>query len=188
MITQVLAIKTHEWGSPAFTMFRKAILLVRDPEKAITAEFNRQSAGHVGFASAERYTRIEGRCKFKCLWLRKKDEFHQLYFILSDWQQFVVNKLWLWEQTNLSWAKDFPGELKIIFYDDLVKNVEENLRDVLRFMNYPIDEQLIGCTILRKEGIYRRRKRILSFDPFTQAMHARINAKRDEVYRKLGRI
>lgn len=44
-------------------MFSKAILLVRDPEKAILAEFNRQSGGHVGFASPDRYTRTKGRCK-----------------------------------------------------------------------------------------------------------------------------
>lgn len=41
---------------------------------------------------------------------------------------------------NLDWAKNFTGELKIIFYDDLVKNVEESLRDILRFINYDINE------------------------------------------------
>lgn len=50
-------IKTHEWGPPAFNMFGKAILLVREPGKAILAEFNRQSGGHVGFASQGRFTR-----------------------------------------------------------------------------------------------------------------------------------
>lgn len=60
---QVLVIKTHEWGANAWTQFSKAILLVRDPKKAILAEFNRQSGGHVGFASPDRYKRTKGRCK-----------------------------------------------------------------------------------------------------------------------------
>uniref|UniRef100_A0A1A9WJW3 Sulfotransferase domain-containing protein n=1 Tax=Glossina brevipalpis TaxID=37001 RepID=A0A1A9WJW3_9MUSC len=49
----VLLVKTHEWGPKAWALFSKAILLVRDPEKAILAEFNRQSGGHVGFASPD---------------------------------------------------------------------------------------------------------------------------------------
>ncbi|KAI9581850.1 hypothetical protein GQX74_010167 [Glossina fuscipes] len=49
----VLLVKTHEWGPKAWALFSKALLLVRDPEKAILAEFNRQSGGHVGFASPD---------------------------------------------------------------------------------------------------------------------------------------
>jgi len=52
--SSVLLVKTHEWGSKAWAPFSKAILLVRDPEKAIIAEFNRQSGGHIGFASPDR--------------------------------------------------------------------------------------------------------------------------------------
>lgn len=59
----MLLVKTHEWGPKAWAPFSKAILLVRDPEKAIIAEFNRQSGGHVGFASPDRYKRTKGKCK-----------------------------------------------------------------------------------------------------------------------------
>lgn len=100
-----------------------------------------------------------------------------------------MNKLWLWEQTNLAWAKDFPaqGRLKIIFYDDLVANVESTLRDTLRFINRTVDENLLACAMERKEGIYKRRKRILRFEIFTKEMQERIAAKTKEVYGKLGR-
>lgn len=65
--TSVLVVKTHEWGPKALGTFDKAILLVRDPDKAILAEFNRQSGGHVGFASPDRYKRIKGRCELKVM-------------------------------------------------------------------------------------------------------------------------
>lgn len=52
--TSVLIVKTHEFGLSTWLSFKKAVLLVRDPAKAILAEFNRQSAGHVGFASIDR--------------------------------------------------------------------------------------------------------------------------------------
>lgn len=61
--SSVLLVKTHEWGSHVWEKFGKVILLVRDPAKAILAEFNRQSGGHVGFASPDRYKRTKGKCK-----------------------------------------------------------------------------------------------------------------------------
>ncbi|XP_035774553.1 WSCD family member AGAP003962 [Anopheles albimanus] len=161
----VLVVKTHEWGPNAWAPYAKAILLIRDPERAILAEFNRQSGGHVGFASPDRYRRTKGRY----------------------WTQFVKNKLWAWEQTNLSWAKNFTGEVKLVFYDDLVENVEGTLRSILKFLNHPTDEELLACALMRKEGIYRRKKRILQFDPYSPAMHAAIDEKRAEVYAALGR-
>jgi hypothetical protein len=62
--SSVLIVKTHEWGSSGWEKFGKAVLLVRDPAKAILAEFNRQSGGHVGFASPDRYKRTNGKCEF----------------------------------------------------------------------------------------------------------------------------
>lgn len=187
VLYQVLAVKTHEWGTGAFKMFSTAILLVRSPESAIYAEFNRQSAGHIGFASVERFTRTEGRCEWITLKLCPRDYSSNFLFIIPDWHQFVTNKLWLWEQTNLSWAKDFPGRLKIVFYDDLVSNTDETLRDILQFIGHKVDEDLLKCTLSRKEGIYRRRRRIQRFDPYTKEMHEKISEKTKEVFEKLGR-
>lgn len=116
-----------------------------------------------------------------------QDYSSNVIFIIPDWHQFVTNKLWLWEQTNLSWAKDFPGRLKIVFYDDLVSNTDETLRDILQFIGHKVDEDLLKCTLSRKEGIYRRRKRIQRFDPYTKEMHEKISEKTKEVFEKLGR-
>lgn len=59
----VSVVKTHEWGAAGRQRFQRAVLLIRAPGPAILAEFNRQSGGHVGFASPERYRRNKGRCK-----------------------------------------------------------------------------------------------------------------------------
>ncbi|XP_022231098.2 WSCD family member GA21586 isoform X2 [Drosophila obscura] len=163
--SSVLLVKTHEWGGKAWAPFAKAILLVRDPEKAIIAEFNRQSGGHIGFASPDRYKRTKGKY----------------------WQQFVSNKLKGWELMNLSWARNFTGSIKVVFYDDLVHHTERELRAILDFLQFPIDETLLRCAILRKEGIFRRKKRLLSFDPYTEAMRAEVQARKRIVYGLLGR-
>ncbi|XP_016923851.1 WSCD family member CG9164 [Drosophila suzukii] len=163
--SSVLLVKTHEWGSKAWAPFSKAILLVRDPEKAIIAEFNRQSGGHIGFASPDRYKRTKGKY----------------------WQQFVSNKLKGWEVMNLSWARNFTGGIKVVFYDDLVHHTERELRSILEFLQFPVNEQLMRCAIMRKEGIFRRKKRLLSFDPYTESMRAEVQNRRRIVYGLLGR-
>ncbi|XP_037726890.1 WSCD family member CG9164 [Drosophila subpulchrella] len=163
--SSVLLVKTHEWGSKAWAPFSKAILLVRDPEKAIIAEFNRQSGGHIGFASPDRYKRTKGKY----------------------WQQFVSNKLKGWEVMNLSWARNFTGDIKVVFYDDLVHHTERELRSILEFLQFPVNEQLMRCAIMRKEGIFRRKKRQLSFDPYTESMRAEVQNRRRIVYGLLGR-
>jgi hypothetical protein len=45
----------------------------------------------------------------------------------------------------------------------------------------------MSCAIARKEGIYRRKKRLLSFDPFTLEMHRLIDSTAAIVYAELGR-
>lgn len=89
---------------------------------------------------------------------------------------------------NLAWARNFTGDVKIIFYDDFVEHVETKLRDILHFIKFQIDEDLLLCAMQRKEGIYRRKKRIMAFDPYSPQMHQMIGAKRSEVYTILGRI
>ncbi|KAG5682455.1 hypothetical protein PVAND_011806 [Polypedilum vanderplanki] len=161
----VLIVKTHEFGFATTEKFKKAVLLVRDPAKSIIAEFNRQSGGHVGHASIDRYKRTNGRY----------------------WLKFVTNKLNTWVETNMFWGRNFTGDVLIIWYEDLVDNVENTLRNILNFIEFPIDEDLLACALKRKEGIYRRKKRLLNFDPYTASMKKMIEKKRIYVYKELGR-
>ncbi|CAG9862420.1 unnamed protein product [Phyllotreta striolata] len=146
----VLVVKTHEWGPRARCNFSKAILLVRTPAAAIQAEFNRQSGGHVGFAAPDRYKRLRGRY----------------------WQDFVASQLRGWQTMNLDWLYNFTGPTHVIFYEQLVSSTEHTLRTVLDFIDVPVDAKLFECAIQRKQGIYRRQKRALNFDPFTEGMKA----------------
>jgi hypothetical protein len=69
----------------------------------------------------------------------------------------------------------------------LVDDVEKTIRDILNFIDFSINEDLLRCAIMRKEGIYRRKKRLLAFDPFTPSMKRMIEEKRTQVYAELGR-
>lgn len=100
--------------------------------------------------------------------------------------KFVHTKLTAWEQTNLSWGLNYTGDVLIVYYEDLVDNVEKTLRDILNFINFSINEELLACALRRKEGIYRRKKR-LNFEPYTAQMRKMIESKRIQVYEELGR-
>lgn len=101
--------------------------------------------------------------------------------------KFVTTKLHAWEQTNLSWGCNFSGPVLIVYYEDLVDNVERTLREILKFISFPVDEDLMRCAVMRKEGIYRRKKRLLNFDPYTLTMKKMIEERRTQVYTELGR-
>jgi hypothetical protein len=99
----------------------------------------------------------------------------------------VTTKLNAWVQTNLSWGQNYTGQKLIVYYENLVDDVEKTLRDILNFIEFPINEDLLSCALKRKEGIYRRKKRLLTFEPYTMPMKKMIEKKRIEVYELLGR-
>lgn len=66
-------------------------------------------------------------------------------FTKIDWQQFVTNKLFAWEQMNLQWTRNFTGDVHIVYYDNLVDDVEATLRGILEFLRFPINE--VGWTM-----------------------------------------
>jgi len=133
----VIVIKTHEYGSDVRDKFEAAILLIRDPFDSILAEFNRRSGGHIGHASPEKFKKNSGKV----------------------WTDFVTEKAREWENMNMDWIKNFQGSLLVIFYQDLVDRLEEQLSKMLDFLSVSSTQEDMDCVIKRKEGIYRRKKK-----------------------------
>lgn len=70
----------------------------------------------------------------------------------------------------------------MIFYEQLVDNLEHTLKSIMDFLDVSINEELFKCAIERKEGIYRRKRRVLNFDPYTDAMKEEVEAVQSKVY------
>lgn len=62
----------------------------------------------------------------------------------ADWQQFVANKIAAWEEMNTHWAKNYTGQLMIVYYEDLIADVDGTLRTILQFIEFPIDNVSVG--------------------------------------------
>ncbi|XP_063219231.1 WSCD family member AAEL009094 [Bacillus rossius redtenbacheri] len=156
----VLVVKTHEWGPGARQLFSRAVLLVREPGPAIQAEFNRQSGGHIGFASPDRYRRNKGKY----------------------WQHFVSEKLATWKHTNLDWLHNFTGPLHVVLYEELVRDLKRQLEALLEFLGAPAPDKALACALERHEGVYRRKRRAMPFDAYTPAMRTMLGKERRAVY------
>lgn len=160
--TSVIVVKTHQYRPHILVMYDTAILLVRNPKSAIVAEFNRQSSDldHVGMASVEK-------------------------FRSETWRSFVMKELLRWEETNLAWAKDFTGRLKIVYYEDLLTNLELTLREILIFLGQDVNEDRLKCALAHKEGVFKRPK--AAFDHYTKDLHGIISERMRVVYAELER-
>lgn len=68
---RTICIKTHESGRKEIEAFDSSILVIRNPYKALMAEFNRKYGGHIGFAT-QAHWRGKGGCKLNsCVHGRK---------------------------------------------------------------------------------------------------------------------
>ena len=162
----VLAVKTHEHSPNSKFKFNKVILMVRDPFEALQAEFNRQSGGHIGHASANSYKRQGGK----------------------HWKSFALNGAIKWENTNTYWFNSFPDPQTrhVMFYDDLVRDTQHELEKVLDFLNVDITKSQMRCAIRNKEGLYHRsKKKVVGVDLFDAKMQQSINDIKDRVYKLL---
>jgi hypothetical protein len=79
---------------------------VRDPFSSVLAEYNRRAGGHTGHAAPDKFRRENA----------------------ENWREFVVRKGKDWESMNLDWALKFRGPKLVVFYDQLVSNLEPQLR------------------------------------------------------------
>lgn len=161
----VVLVKTHEYGADTIQTFDRLVLLVRDPFEALLAEFNRRSGGHVGHAPAEKYKRNNGKY----------------------WRTFVESKAEEWVIMNEAWFNSFRAKDRLVMlYDDLVNRTEEQVRNLLSFLNLNPDPDIMKCAMSRKEGIYKRSKKPYNFDVFDSEMRALLNEKISTLYSRLG--
>nr|CAD7569736.1 unnamed protein product [Timema californicum] len=112
----------------------------------------------------------------------------KLHWNIPDWQQFVIDKLAAWKRTNLDWLHNFTGPIHIILYEKLIYNLDHELHKLLKFLDLKVVPNDFQCALERREGIYRRKKRVINFDPYTSTMKAALNKEWEIVYEAINDI
>ncbi|XP_022246035.1 WSCD family member GA21586-like [Limulus polyphemus] len=154
----VILVKTHEWGDTVRRKFHKAILLVREPRKALLAEFNRRFGGHLGYAPQRMFF---GNQK-------------------KEWQLFLEKQIKVWKELTLDWLK-FNGPLHIVKYEELVEHLKDNLLKLIEFLNVSVSNATLSCVLENKEGFFKRKERIQKLEIFDTSIKRMIDKHVDTV-------
>jgi len=89
---------------------------------------------------------------------------------------------------NLDWFYGFlPKRRLVVFYDQLKEHPEREIRRLLDFLRVSVSNSTIQCVMDKKEGIYKRSKRLLNFSPFDDSMRSLLMEKQKSVYEIMQR-
>ncbi|KAG7303723.1 hypothetical protein JYU34_012282 [Plutella xylostella] len=164
----VLVVKTHYMPNDISSYYKSAILLIRNPRDAILAEFNRRLQGHIGTVPKSAFKTTYGAGKI-------------------SWRTFVLDQAAEWGNFHVRWLTQYPRPVHVVLYDELVDDTRSTLAGVLAFLNETVSESAMDCAMRNREGIFRRKKKLQNFDPFTEEMYAQLSIVRAEVMKLVSR-
>ncbi|XP_077986099.1 sialate:O-sulfotransferase 2-like [Glandiceps talaboti] len=144
---RTLTVKIHGMMT---SLFDAAILLIRDPYKAMLAEFNRQRAGKTGIASHSD-------------------------FRSEAWQEFVNVHQKKWKAETTTWL-NFTKPLLVVKYSDLKQHTIDEVGKIVKFLGFELTAERRKCLEYDMDGIFKRTgHEALPDDPFTPDMHGVID-------------
>ncbi|XP_071481312.1 sialate:O-sulfotransferase 1-like [Diadema antillarum] len=160
---RTICIKTHQFGISHVREFEGAVLLIRNPYRAIVAEaFRRQPSVSQGAPEQA----VE-------------------YFASSDWATFVNNQIDRWKSMNMQWLQNQKRCLPII-YEELESSTVAQVSDIVVFLNRTLNRERVVCATQEHPsstqtgvslGNHGRVTRVyLTRDPFTTSMRKKIDA------------
>ncbi|KFR15798.1 WSC domain-containing protein 2, partial [Opisthocomus hoazin] len=142
---RTICIKTHESGQKEIESFDSAILLIRNPYKALMAEFNRKYGGHIGFAA---HAHWKGK----------------------EWPEFVANYAPWWATHTLDWLR-YGKKVLVVHFEDLKRDLFAQLQRMVGLLGIAACEDRLLCVEGQKDGNFKRSGlRKLEYDPYTPEM------------------
>ncbi|NWT42521.1 WSCD2 protein, partial [Chroicocephalus maculipennis] len=147
---RTICIKTHESGQKEIKSFDSAILLIRNPYKALMAEFNRKYGGHIGFAA---HAHWKGK----------------------EWPEFVANYAPWWATHTLDWLR-YGKKVLVVHFEDLKRDLFVQLQRMVGLLGIAACEDRLLCVEGQKDGNFKRSGlRKLEYDPYTPEMRKMIS-------------
>ncbi|KAK2845804.1 hypothetical protein Q7C36_010658 [Tachysurus vachellii] len=147
---RTVCIKTHESGRKEIEAFDSSILMIRNPYKALMAEFNRKYGGHIGFAS-------------------------QAHWKGKEWPEFVKNYAPWWASHTLDWLQ-YGKNVHLVHFEELKQDLFSQLKRMVVFLGLEVSEDRLLCVVAQKDGNFKRSGlRKLEYDPYTPEMRQKID-------------
>ncbi|XP_006814420.1 sialate:O-sulfotransferase 1-like [Saccoglossus kowalevskii] len=152
--------KTHDFSRDLIRRFQNAILLIRNPYKAMLAEASRQYAGKTGYAPMN------------------------IYYNEQGWDLYVKKYSSEWESQISQWLLFHERPLILVRYEDMKDNPIYELRKISNFLNMTLEDRRVACVVKNLEGRFHRpddHNKFLGFNPFTEEMHKDIEERIERV-------
>ncbi|WAR08736.1 WSCD1-like protein, partial [Mya arenaria] len=125
---RTVLVKTHE--RRAVQRYHRAILLVRNPNDALLAYYNFVKGDHKKIATD--------------FVLRKAS--HELFNHAVRW----------WLALFYETLQTFKNRVYVLQYETLKENTKDTLTDLARFLEIPVSEHDVTCTLRLQEGRHHR--------------------------------
>ncbi|KAI0211975.1 Sulfotransfer_1 domain-containing protein [Lamellibrachia satsuma] len=158
----VIVVQTSDDMGTGGDLYGKAILLVRDPEDTLVADFHR--------------TRSEGKSHVGVVPVKS--------FLSRRWTKFVQTRIIRWRLFYESWLT-FDGPILVIEYKDLQRDPMWELARLLTFLEIP--DVTLHCAMREMEGnfhrVYNRQLYAGVLSPYLKAL---VRRHEEPVYRKAG--
>ncbi|XP_071824633.1 sialate:O-sulfotransferase 1-like isoform X2 [Apostichopus japonicus] len=152
---RTVAVKMHAIREPQ--KIYKTILLVRDFFEAIKAEFNRLHGKNGGL-----HTRIAPITLYKSY----------------AWRKLIDSQLRRWQNIVSNITANFANNdrLLMVHFQDLKGDLRTELKRIVEFLELPLNEDRLICTLKNQEGQFHLPHQALPFNPFNAAQQKLIKA------------
>lgn len=98
-----------------------------------------------------------------------------VFHLFPEWPEFVNSYASWWASHALDWLQ-YGKKLLVVHYEDLKKDLIEKLKEMVTFLNLPINEDRFLCVENNKDGNFKRLGSSQTvLDPFTREMKNLIN-------------
>ena len=100
-----------------------------------------------------------------------------MVFFVEAWPKIVQDMTSIWRDFNYYWLHEFRGDLLVVQYEHLKKDLPFQIKRMLTFLNVSISEERLQCALKLSEGLYHRAHsdNEKQMDVFTDAMISYMN-------------
>ena len=79
----------------------------------------------------------------------------------------------MWYKKNSGYL-NFKGPKHVVIFENLVQNPIREMRNVMKFLGFEVEEEIYECVRSREEGGFKRKKKLLDFEPYSDSMQEAI--------------
>ena len=66
-------------------------------------------------------------------------------FNVTEWRRYLQHAPQQWVWHYVSWLRFGKGKIYVLHYDDLIRNLDSEMKKLLHFLEFPFDDQLLDC-------------------------------------------